>query len=543
MAYILFFRRVKSTKSKGLCLKDGKVIRSASVVGSFTLLSRGLGMVRDIIIAYHFGTSLLASAFFVAFTIPTLFRRLFGEGALSAAFIPVFIETRTKEGEKAAWNMAAKVATMAAAGLAVIVILGVLLFSVGLHIPNLSEKWITTFGLARIMFPYVLFICLAALSMAVLNAYKHFATSAFAPSLLNLILIGAMLMVFPLVGSDPGGQAHVLAWAVLLAGIAQAAIQLPALKRLGCPFRFSSPWNDPRVKQMLLLMGPAALGMAVTQFNVLIDRMLALWVGGWAPAALFYSERMIYFPLGIIATAMATVLLPTFSTHAVEKDHESMRETINHSLRHLTFIMVPAALGLLVLAPFILRTLFEWGGSYNAESTFLSARALRLYAPGLVVFSAAKVFVPAFYAMQDMRTPVRIGIYTVLLNLVLNIIFILTLPTYWKHAGMALSTVLTEGLGMIALGILLTRRVKNLHWRAIFNSFNRCLLSSLVMAAAAWSTAYFTLPLLSNHLPAKVAQIGTVGLAITIGSGVYFSLTLLLRAPELREIKSAIRKS
>jgi putative peptidoglycan lipid II flippase len=400
----------------------------------------------------------------------------------------------------------------------------------------------TTFTLARVMFPYVLFICLAALSMAVLNSYKHFSTSAFAPCLLNLILIAAMVVVFPILGDDSGDRAYVLAWAVLLAGIAQVAIQLPALKRFGCPFRFSSHWNDPRIRQILWLMGPAALGMAVTQFNVLIDRMLAMWIGGWAPAALFYSERMIYFPLGVIATAMATVLLPTFSSHAAEKNSAAMRETINHSLRHIFYIMLPAALGLLALAPVILETIFEWNGSFDARSTLLSARALRCYAPGLVVFSAAKVFVPAFYAMQDTRTPVRIGIYTVVLNLTLNIILILTLPTYWKHAGMAFSTVVSEAVGMAALGIILTRRVKNLHWGTILQSFNRCLLAALVMALAAWAAVQTLAPMLGNRLPAKAAQLTTVGIAVSIGALLYFGLTFLLRSPELREIKSAIRR-
>ena len=499
-------------------------------------------MVRDIVIAYYFGTSLLASAFFVAFTIPNLFRRLFGEGALSAAFIPVLIETRAKEGDDAAWKLAARVVTMTAALLTTIAIVGVLLFSIGLRIPGVSEKWLTTFALSRVMFPYVLFICLAALSMAVLNSYKHFATSAFAPSLLNIILIVSMLAIFPLIGNEPNTRAMVLAWAVLLAGAAQVAIQLPALKRFGCPFRFSSHWNDPRVKQMLMLMGPAALGMAVTQFNVLIDRMLALLIGDWAPAALFYSERMIYFPLGVIATAMATVLLPTFSAHAAEKNTAAMRETITHSLRHLIFIMVPAALGLLVLAPVILETIFEWGGSFGSDSTLLSARALRFYAPGLVVFSAAKVFVPAFYAMQDTKTPVRIGIYTVLLNLILNIVFILTLPTYWKHAGMAFSTVIAEAVGMVALGIILTRRVKDLQWRGIFGCFIRCVLCALLMAITAWLAADISLPLLENLFPTKIAQIASVALAVGAGATIYFGLTFLLHSPELREIKSAVRR-
>ncbi len=499
-------------------------------------------MLRDIIIAYHFGTSLLASAFFVAFTIPNLFRRLFGEGALSAAFIPVFIETRTKEGDSVAWDLAAKVVTMTAALLSAIAIIGVLLFSIGLHIPGVSEKWLTTFELSRVMFPYVIFICMAALFMAVLNSFKHFATSAFAPCLLNLILIVAMVIIFPLVGKEPTTRAMVLAWGVLVAGVAQAAIQIPALKRFGCPFKFSNSWNDPRVRQMLLLMGPAALGMAVTQFNVLIDRMLAMLIGEWAPAALFYSERMIYFPLGIIATAMGTVLLPTFSSHAAKGDHATMGSTITSSLRYLVFIMAPAALGLLVLAPNILSAIFEWNGQFDAQSTLLSARALMFYAPGLIVFSAAKVFVPAFYSMQDTKTPVRIGIYIVLLNLIMNVIFILTLPEYWKHAGMALSTVVAEALGMIALGILLARRINNIQWLEVSRSFVRSIACALLMSTVAWLVAHYSLPLLENYLPSKVAQLVSLTLAIGSGACTYFILNFGLKSPELREIKAALSR-
>ena len=522
-------------------MKDEKILRSAGVVGSFTLLSRGLGMLRDIIIAYHFGTSLWASAFFVAFTIPNLFRRLFGEGALSAAFIPIFIETRTQQGEQSAWEMAAKVVTMAAALLSAIAILGVLIFSVCIKMPCFSENWITTFDLSRIMFPYVLFICLAALSMAVLNSYKHFATSAFAPCLLNLILILAMLIIFPMVGTELSARAHVLAWGVLLAGIAQLAIQLPALKRFGCPFKFSSQWNDPKIRKMLVLMGPAAVGMAVTQFNVLIDRFLALWIGGWAPAALFYSERWVYLPLGVIATAMSTVLLPTFATQTAEGNHDSMSETITDSLRHLAFIMTPAALGLLALAPFLLQTTMEWsGGKFDAQSTLLTSRALFFYAPGLILFSTSKVFVPAFYAMKDTKTPVRIGFISIFLNIIMNITFILTLPEYWKHAGMAFSTVLAAGVNATLLGLLLHRKIPNIQWVDIYKKFIRALIFSGIMAVAAWFTAHATLPILGNLLSAKLAQIGSLGLAVGVGALIYFSLSI--KTTEFREIRSALKR-
>lgn len=523
-------------------MKEIKVAQSASIVGSFTLLSRCLGMIRDVIIAYHFGTSLLASAFFFAFLIPNLFRRLFGEGALSAAFIPVVIETRTDKGEGAAWSLTSKVFTMTAALLSVIALVGIIMISMGLHIPGLSEKWITTLGLSRIMLPYLVFICMAAISMAVLNSYNHFSTSAFAPCLLNIILIITMLCVFPLLGGNTGREVTALAWAVLVAGMAQVIVQIPALKRFGCPCRFSSPKNDPRIRQILTLMAPAALGVAITQFNVLIDKFLAMWIAPWALASLSYSERMIYLPLGVIATALSTVLLPTFSTQTAAKSREAMRKTIVQSLRYLLYIMIPAAMGLLALAPFVLETIFDWGGQFGAESTLLSSRALRFYAPGLIVFSVAKVFVPAFYAMQDTKTPVRIGIYTVGLNLLLNIIFILILPLYWKHAGMAFSTVLAETAGMIVLGTILTRRIPGLQWKGIFVSFLRCLLSGIIMALVVWGIAHMLLPWLLGQLPVKAAQITTLVVSIGAGMILYIGLTILFKSPEIRELKTMLRR-
>jgi len=300
------------------------------------------------------------------------------------------------------------------------------------------------------------------------------------------------------------------------------------------------PDSPSHADQPPLLADRSFWGMAVTQFNVLIDRLLAMWIGPWAPAALFYSERMVYFPLGIIATAMGTVLLPTFSSHAAMDDHESMSGTITHSLRQLAFIMTPAAAGLLVLSPNILSAIFEWNGSFNAESTLLSARALMFYAPGLVVFSAAKVFVPAFYAMQDTKTPVRIGVYVVLVNLVMNLIFILVLPEYWKHAGMALSTVIAEALGMVVLGMILSRRIHNIQWRGVAIAFLRYVGCSVIMAVAAWLITKQSCSMLNTVLSAKFAQIGSLALGICGGAVTYLLLSISLKSPELEEIKSAV---
>lgn len=536
------YAKILEITRKGDALKNRNVLRSAGIIGGFTALSRTLGMVRDIFIAFYFGTSLLASAFLVAFTLPNLFRRLFGEGALSSAFVPVFIETRKQEGEAAAWTLANRIISLALTTLLFIALAGVLFFTVGTHIPELADRWIATFGLSRVMFPYVLFICLAALAMAILNSYKHFSTPAFAPCLLNIILIIVMAVLFPLFAATESSKVYMLAWAVLLAGAAQLLVQVPALRRFGFNFRYSGNWRDPRVRQVLLLMGPAALGLAVTQINVLIDKLLALWIGPWAPAALFYSERLIYLPLGVFATAMGTVLLPTFSSQAASKNRKEMLDTINHSIRQLLYIMVPAAIGLLVLAPDIFQALHEWGGKFNAESTHTTALALQCYAPGLIAFSLAKVFVPAFYSIQDTRTPVKIGILTVALNLTLNITFILTLPLHLKHAGMALATVIAETFGMITLGILLSRRIGSFNWLSIITATGRFLICAALMGAAAWWIVNRFFPICDALFPVKVAQFASVIFTICAAGMVYLISSILLHAPEVREIKQALQR-
>jgi putative peptidoglycan lipid II flippase len=523
-------------------LKNRSVIRSAGVISACTLFSRGLGMIRDIIFAYFFGTSLMASAFHVAFRIPNLFRRLFGEGALSASLIPVLMEERSKKGESAAWELTNKVLSLLLLVLALIALTGVGLYSIAAQIPDLPAHWSAHFELAQIMFPYVLFICMAAAVMAVLHTYKKFAISAITPCLLNLILIIAMLALFPLAAETGETRIRILCWAVLAAGFAQVAFQWPALLKLGFKPRFKIDLHDPRIRRILFLMGPAALGAGITQINVLIDSYLAVWIGPHAPAALFYSERMIYFPLGIIATALGTVLLPTFSAHSAENDQEGFRNTLSDSLRHLLFIMLPAAIGIFALAPAILSTLFEWGGCFDADSTDLTTLALRCYAPGLVVFSLSKVFVPAFYAMKDTRTPVKIGLFTVALNLCLNILFILTLPQHIKHAGMALATVLAEALGMLWLGLLLSKRIDCIEWSKIRCSFRRCLLAALLMGWACWSSLPILSNLLQSFLPRKIEQIVATGLAVALGITTYLLAAKLFRCIELKEISQALRK-
>lgn len=522
-------------------MENRNVIRFAFTVGGFTMLSRVLGMVRDVLTAGVFGTSLAMSSFVVAFRIPNLFRALFGEGALSSAFIPVFMQSRREEGEDAAWRLARRVVTLVGVVLLGIVTLGIIGMSVWLLRPQLGAESAAVLPLARIMLPYVFFICMAALAMAVLNSYRLFSVSAFTPALLNITWILAVLFIVPFVRGGPERQIQALAWTVFAAGVVQLAYQIPPLLRVGWRPGLDTDWRDPRVKQVFLLMGPSALGLAVNQVNVMVNSLIALyWVGRWAPSALFYAERLLYFPQGILATALGTVLLPVLSDFAVQHKHEEMRGAIHHGLRTLLFVMTPAAIGLFVLAPVIVQMLFEHG-SFDPRSTMLTSRALRFYAPGLMVFCLAKVFVPSFYAMQDTRTPVRVGLCAVTLNLTLNIVSAVTLPEYWKHAGMALSTVISEGFNGLVLALLLRRRLGPFGIRGILAGLWRALGAAVAMAGTAFYAERFLTTWLYVYLPHKAAQLIGVPLAIALGMAVYFGAARLFRFPELDFVLDALR--
>ena len=521
-------------------MENRNVIRFAFAVGGFTMLSRVLGMVRDILTAGVFGTSLAMSSFVVAFRIPNLFRALFGEGALSSAFVPVFMASRRNEGEAAAWQLARRVITLVGTVLLAIVTLGILGMSGALHWPGgLGEKAATVLPLARTMLPYVFFICMAALAMAVLNSYQRFSVSAFTPALLNITWILSVLFIVPLVRGGTAHQISALAWTVFAAGAVQLAYQIPSLLQVGWRPGLDTDWHDPRVKRVFMLMGPSALGLAVNQVNVMVNSMIAMWVGTWAPSALFYAERLIYLPQGILATALGTVLLPVLSDFAAQKKHAEMCAAVHHGLRTLLFVMTPAAVGLFVLAAPIVQMLFEHG-SFDPQSTMLTARALSFYAPGLMVFCLAKVFVPAFYALQDTRTPVKIGLCAVTLNVMLNVVFAMTLPLYWRHAGMAFATVIAEGFNGLTLAFFLRRRLGSFGLRGILGGLARALGAASAMAAVAWLAERKLTTWFYIYLPHKAAQIAGVPSAILLGIAVYFLLARVFRFPELGFVFEAL---
>jgi len=523
-------------------MASSRVIRSASLVGAMTLVSRLLGFARDILLAGALGTSAAMSAFVIAYRIPNLFRALFGEGALSAAFIPVFVESRQREGDAAAWRLARSIFTLVGVTLVLLVGVGLLVATAAVGRPDLSEPARLTWSLFRIMSPYLLFICMAAVAMGALNAFGRFAVPAATPWILNLVEIVVLLWVCPRLGPRPEQQVYGVAWSVFVAGILQWGLQLPLLWRLGADLRPGLDRHDPRLWRVLALMGPAAIGRAVSQFNVFFATMLAARIGRWAAAALYYSERMIYLPQGIFATALGTVLLPRFSGHGARGDREGLRRSVGEGIRLILFGMLPAAVGLFVLAEPIVRMSFE-RGQFDAESTLLTVRSLRVYCFGLLFFGLGKVVVPAFYGLQDTRTPVRIGVIAVLANLAMSLTFRATWPLHLRHAGLAFAVVASEALNVLILLCILERRIGAVDWRAVGSSFVRvaagcALLAVAAPAADAWAAA----AAMRWAGPGKLAQVAGVLAGLVAGAAVYGFSARLLRLPEWSDMIAALRR-
>ncbi len=510
-----------------------------------TAISRVLGLVREIVMAYFFGTSALKSAFDIAFIIPNLFRRLFGEGALSSAFVPVFSETLVKEGRGEAYRFAISVISLLVCVLGVLTVVGILFTYPFARILPPDSRWLIPLPMLRIMLPYALLICVAALLSGILNTLGKFAISALTPFLLNFIWIATLFLVCPLLRDDPAKQILMLSVAILLAGLAQILFQLPALAKQGFRFRlrFSALLQDQKLRRVLTLMGPAALGMGLIQINVCIDKFLAFWADPAAPAALEYAERVVYLPLGMFGTAFMTVLLPTFSRQASSGDFMLMRDTLERAIRNLAVIMAPCAAALVFLALPVIEMIYSIkGGRFDHESAVLSARALAAYAPGLLVFSLQKALIPAFYGMQDLRTPVFVSLVGLLMNITLNVTSVILLPPGWKHVGIAGATVLTSAVNGVMLAVILHRRISAPRLFTILRPVTKAVFSALVMAGVAFFTyAELSRVMISEGYHIKLAQILSMGLTMSLAVVVYGMLMALLSRQELSEMVGDFR--
>lgn len=423
------------------------LLKSIASVGAMTLISRILGFVRDMVIARAFGASAGADAFFVAFKIPNFLRRLFAEGAFSQAFVPVLTEYKTKRSPEEVQDLVDHVSGALTAVLFLVTLVGIVAapLLILMFAPGFSKdatKYQLAVDMLRITFPYLLFISLTAFAGGILNAYGRFAVPAFTPTFLNLAMIAAALWLAPHM-AEP---VTALAWGVFAAGIVQLLFQWPYLKKLGLVPRFRFKRAHEGVKRVLRLMLPVMFGSSVAQINLLIDTVIASFLVTGSVSWLYYSDRLVEFPLGVFGVALATVILPKLSQQHTQASPEAFSRTLDWGLRWVVVVSVPATIGLITLAVPLLATLFHYG-QFSLHDVVMSSYSLTTFSLGLAGFILVKILASGFYSRQDTRTPVRFAIVALVANLVMNLMFVWHL----KHAGLALATSLAALLNAALL--------------------------------------------------------------------------------------------
>ncbi|NMG43693.1 murein biosynthesis integral membrane protein MurJ [Aromatoleum toluvorans] len=430
------------------------LLRALATVSSMTLLSRILGFVRDFVIARAFGAGVATDAFFVAFRLPNLLRRMFAEGAFSQAFVPILAEYKNRQGPEETHRLVNRVATALSLAVTAVTALGIVAapLIIWVSAPGFAaepDKFALTVQLTRITFPYILFMALVALAGGVLNTWSRFAIPAFTPVLLNLSFIGMALFAAP--WFDPPVLA--LAWAVFLGGILQLALQLRPLARIGLLPRFELKLSDPGVRRIAKLMLPAMLGVSVSQISLIINTIFASFLESGSVSWLYYADRLMEFPAGLLGAALGTILLPSLSKLHADEQPEAFSSLLDWGLRLTLMLTLPAALALALLAVPLLSTLFQHG-AFTAADVQQTRLALVAYSVGLSGLILVKILAPGFYARQDIRTPVKIALITLVATQLMNLAFIVPL----RHAGLALSIGLASLLNAALLYRGLRRR-------------------------------------------------------------------------------------
>jgi putative peptidoglycan lipid II flippase len=497
------------------------LLRALATVSSMTLLSRILGFVRDTVIARVFGAGLATDAFFVAFKIPNFLRRLFAEGAFSQAFVPIMGEYKNRRGGDELRDLLDYVSGMLALALFVVTMLGVLAapWIIYVSAPGFVKdpaKFDLTVDLLRITFPYILFISLTGLAGGILNTFGRFAVPAFTPVLLNLSFIGFTLWLTPYF--DPPAKA--LAWAVFAGGVAQLVFQAPFLLRLRVMPRFKLNFQHEGMRRVLRQMGPALFGVSVGQISLLLNVIFASFLLTGSVSWLYYADRLMEFPAGLLGVALGTILLPSLSRHYANKSPVEYSALLDWGLR-LTFLLtVPAAVGLAMLAMPLIVTLFMYG-AFSITDVHATRAALLAYSIGLLGLILVKVLAPAFYARQNIRTPVKVAVATLMITQVMNLLFIGPLA----HAGLALATGLGACLNAGILYYLLRKQA--IHeplpgWGAFLLKLT---VAVLVMAAALWFAAGEPQRWLAASATVRVMWLAGV---VALGAGVYFAALWLM---------------
>jgi putative peptidoglycan lipid II flippase len=511
-----------------------ELARSAGLIGGLTLLSRVAGMVRDMVVANFFGAGMVADAFYVAFSIPNMLRRLVGEGSLTVAFVPVFTEYLDSHSREEALRVARIAFTIVTLILLVITLLGILgsRYVVLILAPGFRDipgKIELATRLTQEMFPYLFFIGLVALAMGVLNSLKHFTAPAFAPVLLNLAIISAVLTLHHRF-AQPGLS---LALGVLLGGILQLGLQLPVLWKHGISFRPEFAFAHPAIVKVGRLLLPSVIGIAVYQINMLVATVfVSPFPGG--RTFIFYADRLTEFPLGVFAIAIGTAILPTLSGHAAKKDFPALTDSLGFGLRLTAFIILPATVGLALLRVPLIELIYE-RGQFSHQDTLATAEALLFFTLALPPWAGIRVLVPAYYAMQDARTPVRAAAAA----MVANALGCWLLVKHFAYAGVALSVALAAILNFLLHFLFLDKRLARFLDRPFLIALAKSALACLPMAALAWWIA--RLPLW--HQPGQVLlKVLWLGAAVLPGALLYLAGAWLLRSQELAAVMEILRQ-
>ena len=512
-----------------------EIARSAGVIGFLTLLSRITGYIRDMVMAYFFGATAFTDAFWIAFRIPNLLRRLFAEGSLTISFIPIFTEMLEKKNKEEAKKVSDIVFSLLFTITIIVSILGVIfspyivkLFAYGFD----RETFELSVALNRIMFPYIFFISLTALSMGVLNSLRHFFAPAFSPVLLNISMIIAIFALF----NKFGLPIYSAAAGVILGGVLQLLIQIPFLRASGFLFSFKPTLRNPAVKRIGLLLVPQLFGLAVYNLNLIVSSQYASFMPEGTISYLYFAERLTEFPLGIIAVSIATVLLPSLSSYISRGDYDKFHETYSFTLKLMLFILIPALAGLIALRIPICNLLYQ-RGEFTYEATLATAQTLSGYCLGLWAVGGLRVTAPAFYAMQDTKTPVVVAFFAFLLNAALG--FVLGFTLKLEHTGLALANSASSVFNFLTLIYLLERRTGDLKARTIFLFCLKMIVVSGVMAGAAWAISTYADWTGSDF---SVKKIAVLALSICASGTLFIILTRILKIEEAGFLLNLIRR-
>jgi putative peptidoglycan lipid II flippase len=522
--------------------------RATGVVGIAILCSRVLGLIREVVFAAMFGASRNMDAFLTAFRAPNMLRDLFAEGALSTAFVTTFSRRIATEGERSAWDLASKVATLTLVFMSAVSLLGVVFAPALIDIlaPGFpAEKAELTVLLTRIMFPFILLVSLAALVMGMLNARHVFGPPAMASAFFNIgSIVGGVTLCYWLDPQPDWRHPHFgerglmgLSIATLIGGLLQLAVQLPSLRRVGFRFHPDFKWRDPGVRTILGMMGPAMIAASAVQVNVAVNSIFASGLGDGPITWLNIAFRLMQLPLGIFGVAVATVTLPLVSRSAAVGNTSEFRSALAHSVRLVLLLTIPAAIGLIILAEPIIQLIYEHG-RFNHYATIQTAAALQFYAIGLAGYSADKVLAPAFYALDKRHLPMFVSLTSIAVNFSLNWFF--TYQLHLGHRGLALSTSLVAITNFFFLYSMMRHYTRTLETGAMLKTIGKLLIAGVGLAVICWLASEFFF----MRYPGAPGWQNLVVMLVTIcsGAGTFFSAAYFLRVSEVHDLVHLVRR-